>query len=150
MRNERHETVADNVSVNHQFREVAKMIPHEEVDVSKMETTTPTREKSSVVGNSAKMREALMEASIALSSATHHHMTEDDAKDCLAVIETAISAPPRNCDVGTPEEQSARFDAHCRKHIGCLTCPLRDKDGGVPKHCEFAWSQMPYEKGGAK
>lgn len=58
-----------------------------------------TVEKSSVVGNSAKMREALMEASIALSSATHHHMTEDDAKDCLAVIETAISAPPRNCDV---------------------------------------------------
>ena len=50
MSNERHETVADNVSVNHQFREVAKMIPHEEVDVSKMETTTPTREKSSVVG----------------------------------------------------------------------------------------------------
>ena len=53
MRNERHETVADNVSVNHQFREVAKMIPHEEVAVSKMETTTPTSEKSSAVGNAA-------------------------------------------------------------------------------------------------
>lgn len=61
MSNERHETVADNVSVNHQFREVAKMIPHEEVDVSKMETTTPTREKSSVVGKvytSQDMRDA--------------------------------------------------------------------------------------------
>ena len=103
MSNEKHETVADNVSVNHQFREVAKMIPHEEVDVSKMETPTPTSEKSSVVGNSAKMREALMEASIALSSATHHHMTEDDAKDCLAVIEAALSDPPRNCDVGTAD-----------------------------------------------
>ena len=100
--------------------------------------------------NAAAMRKALMEASIALSSATHHHMTEDDANDCLAVIETALSVPPRNCDVGTPEEQSARFDAHCRKHMGCLTCPLREKDGGVPKHCEFAWSQMPYEEGGEK
>ena len=50
MSNEKHETVADNVSANHHFREVAKMIPHEEVDVSKMETTTPTREKSSAVG----------------------------------------------------------------------------------------------------
>ena len=29
------------------------------VDVSKMETTTPTRAKSSAVGNSAAMREAL-------------------------------------------------------------------------------------------
>ena len=100
--------------------------------------------------NAAAMREALMKASIALSLATHHHMTEDDAKDCLAVIETAISEPPRNCDVGTPKEQSARFDAHCRKHMGCLTCPLREKDGGVPKHCELAWSQMPYEEGGAE
>ena len=51
MSNEKHETVADNVSANHQFREVAKMIPHEEVAVSKMETTTPTSEKSSSVGN---------------------------------------------------------------------------------------------------
>lgn len=57
MSNERHETVADNMSVNHQFREVAKMIPHEEVAVSKMETTTPTRENSSQVGNAAAMRE---------------------------------------------------------------------------------------------
>ena len=53
MSDERHETVADNVSANHQFREVAKMIQHEEVDVSKMETTTPTCEKSSAVGNAA-------------------------------------------------------------------------------------------------
>ena len=51
----------------------------------------------------------------------------------------------RNCDVGTADEQSARFDAHCRKHMGCFTCPLREKDGGVPKYCELAWAQMPYE-----
>lgn len=143
MSNEKHETVADNVSVNHQFREVAKMIPHEEVDVSKMETTTPTREKSSVVGNSAKMREALMEASIALSSATHHHMTEDDAKDCLAVIEAALSDPPRNCDVGTAEEQDERFDRWCdRKNI-------KDCWGISCRKCLIAWAQMPYKEGGA-
>ena len=143
MSNEKHETVADNVSVNHQFREVAKMIPHEEVDVSKMETTTPTREKSSVVGNSAKMREALMEASIALSSATHHHMTEEDAKDCLAVIEAALSDPPRNCDVGTAEEQDERFDRWCdRKNI-------KDCWGIGCRKCLIAWAQMPYKEGGA-
>lgn len=143
MSNEKHETVADNVSVNHQFREVAKMIPHEEVDVSKMETPTPTSEKSSVVGNSAKMREALMEASIALSSATHHHMTEDDAKDCLAVIEAALSDPPRNCDVGTADEQSERFDRWCdRKNI-------KDCWGIGCRKCLIAWSQMPYKEGGA-
>ena len=110
MSEERHEMVTDNVSANHQFREVAKMIPHEEVDVSKMETTTPTSEKSSAVGNAAAMREALMEARIVLSSATHHHMTEDDAKDCLAVIETAISAPPRNCDKQLPAKRVSSDD----------------------------------------
>ena len=66
------------------------------------------------------------------------------------IAKEALSAPPRNCDLGTTKEQSARFDAHCRKHMGCLTCPLREKDGGVPKHCELAWAQMPYDEGGAK
>ena len=156
MSNERHETVTDNVSANHQFREVAKMIPHEEVAVSKMETTTPTREESSVVGNSAAMRDALMEASIALSSAIHHHMTDDDAKECLAVIESAISAPPRNCDVGTAEEQEKRFYAFCGynrfqsgiKGMCSSLCPcIRCRD---MCNCLTKWSQMPYEKGGAK
>lgn len=62
----------------------------------------------------------------------------------------ALSKPPRNCDIGTPDEQSERFDAHCRRHMGCLTCPLREADGSVPKHCEFAWGAMPCEEGGAK
>ena len=145
MRNERHETVADNVSANHQFREVAKMIPHEEVDVSKMETTTPTREKSSAVGNAAAMREALLEASIALSDATHHHMTEDDAKECLSVVNASLSAPLRNCDVGTAEEQNNRFLKFCESLDCERYCPLFKAES-----CELAWAQMPYEEGGAK
>ena len=95
--------------------------------------------------NVKTMREALMEASIALSSATHHHMTEDDAKDCLAVIETAISVPPRNCDVGTPEEQNERFLKFCTSMDCERYCPLFKADS-----CELAWAQMPYEEGGVK
>ena len=152
MSNERHETVADNVSVNHQFREVAKMIPHEEVAVSKMETTTPNSEESSSVGNAEAMRKALLEASIALSDATHHHMTEDDAKDCLAVIETAITEPPRNCDVGTAEEQAERFYAFCGYHrfqsgikgMCSSLCPcIRCRD---MCNCITTCEQMPYDE----
>ena len=142
MSNERHETVADNVSANHHFREVAKMIPHEEVDVSKMETTTPTREKSSAVGNAAAMREALLEASIALSDATHHHMIEDDAKEYLSVVNTSLSAPLRNCDVGTAEEQNNRFLKFCESLDCERYCPLFKAES-----CELAWAQMPYEEG---
>lgn len=56
----------------------------------------------------------------------------------------AISARPRNCDVGTVKEQAERFDYFCYNHRsrekGCGDCPLLD---GGP--CEFAWMQMPYE-----
>ena len=100
------------------------------------------------LGNAAKMREAL---SRILGIADHLQtrfaipkLASEEILELKQIAESALSAPPRNCDVGTPEEQSARFDAHCRKHMGCLTCPLREKDGGVPKHCELAWAKMPY------
>ena len=77
-------------------------------------------------------------------------MFQPSIRDAHKAVNDALAAPPRNCDIGTPEEQSECFDAHCRKHMGCLTCPLREKDGGVPKHCEFAWAQLPYDEGSEK
>lgn len=67
-----------------------------------------------------------------------------------ALLAEALAEPKRECDMGTPDEQSERFDAHCRKYMGCKACPLRDADGSVPKHCEFRWAQTPYTEGGAK
>ena len=64
-------------------------------------------------------------------------------------VKHALSAPPRNCDVGTAEEQSERYEKFCYAHRsrekGCGDCPLCD----IPC-CEFAWLQMPYEEGGAR
>ena len=66
----------------------------------------------------------------------------------------ALAAPPRNCDVGTPEEQTKRMDAFCAshgEHIGqswrCEKCPLF-----TINRCELAWAQMPYDEkeGGTK
>ena len=128
-------------AANHRFREVTKMIPHEEVAYAKTETATPTSEKSSAVGNAAEMREALMEASIALSSATHHHLTEDDAKECLAVIESALSKPPRNCDIGTEEEQVSRYNKFCMRSA-CNKCPFYVASDLLA--CGVRWSQIPY------
>ena len=118
MSNERQETVSDNVSANHQFREVAKMIPHEEVDVSKMETATPTREKSSAVGNAAAMREALIKVRSAICHFARYQCQSlsweksniqanccdvlcswRDLCDAKTAINAALSAPPRNCDI---------------------------------------------------
>lgn len=64
-----------------------------------------------------------------------------------ARIDAALAAPPRNCDVGTAEEQAERYGRYCDKFtrdgMHCETCPCCGK---IPfGKCEFAWAQMPYE-----
>lgn len=109
-----------------------------------------TPEKSSVVANAMKMREALVRARRVLHCAIVAEILKgDDAQEALNVVTAALSAPPRNCDVGTVAEQNERFDKYCYDHrsheICCGKCPIF----GEPC-CELAWSQMPYEEGGAK
>ena len=64
--------------------------------------------------------------------------------------EAALSAPPRNCDVGTAEEQAERFAEYCDSEA-CKRnrCKSRAKALCIER-CAIAWSQMPYEKGGSK
>ena len=46
----------------------------------------------------------------------------------------ALSAPPRNCDVGTPEEQSKRHREWCRQARCVFGCT----------QCMAEWLQLPY------
>lgn len=52
------------------------------------------------------------------------------------------SAPPRNCDVGTVEEQSERYHAFCDSNE-CTSCPCKFT---VRTYCALIWAQMPYEE----
>jgi hypothetical protein len=67
-----------------------------------------------------------------------------------SVIAAALAKPPRNCDVGTAEEQMERFRKFCKMDYisgDCPDdCPLYRKDYSTI-HCPFAWAQMPYEEG---
>ena len=62
-----------------------------------------------------------------------------------------VDATPRNCDVGTAEEQMLRYGDFCHKYrtqeTCCENCPANGK-----ADCELVWAQMPYEQkeGGAK
>lgn len=69
-------------------------------------------------------------------------------------LQKALDAPPRNCDVGTAEEQAKRFEDFCLKHIGCaeetggrhcVGCPLEKVSMKTTQKCELYWAQMPYE-----
>lgn len=64
----------------------------------------------------------------------------------------ALSDPPRNCDVGTSEEQAERFYAFCGYHrvqsgikgMCSSLCPcIRCRD---MCNCITKWAQMPYEE----
>ena len=145
-------------AMRHQFREVTKMIPHEEVAVSKMGTTNQTREKSSAVGNAAEMREALLETQSVIErcmeilnkipGGVQYDGLIDDVADEIcdlreSYVNPALSAPPRNCDVGTVDEQLKRFSAFCMSRK-CNECPFVSSTYG---ECGVRWSQMPYEGG---
>ena len=118
------------------------------------------------LGNAAKMREALSMIVDACSS--FHQFIEngldghyeaipnydggvDDFLKCVDYAKSALSSPPRNCDIGTPEEQAERFHSFCESNkqcgdvYSCECCQLNSIED-----CELAWSQMPYEEGGAK
>ena len=125
--------------------------------------------KANPAGNAAEMREAL-ELAIKVGDWCCSHT--DDPLECCEYsciyqvephgeagadcpwkkIRAALAAPPRNCDVGTPEEQSKRYGAYCaefgRHSDGspkCIGCPLETRAMKIGGMCELAWAQMPYE-----
>ena len=99
---------------------------------------------------SSKLREALSDTCYAMFNflKTQNGGYEEMAK-ALDKAKAALATHPRNCDIGTVEEQAERFDCFCYNHRsrekGCGDCPLCD----IPC-CEFAWMQMPYGEGGEK
>ena len=101
-------------------------------------------------GNQMKMREALETCRRVIHCAIIAGILRgDDAYDALDKAKAALSAPARNCDVGTAEEQESRYERFCDAHKWvddegvneCLSdCPLyRALD------CALRWAQMPYE-----
>ena len=68
---------------------------------------------------------------------------KSDVSEAIDNARAALAKPPRNCDVGTVEEQQGRFLKFCDSHPrgNCFGCPALK----MRAHCELAWAQMPYE-----
>ena len=94
--------------------------------------------------NAAAMREALESVRNWCINRLVNSSHQVTIEGLLSVVNTALSKPPRNCDVGTADEQAERLDRWCdRKNfkacwgIGC-------------RECLIAWAQMPYEEVGTE
>ena len=95
---------------------------------------------------SSKLREALSDACYAMFDflKTQNSGYEEMAK-ALDKAKAALAEPPRNCDVGTAEEQAERFQWFCDTRP-CDRCTLKNK-GSAIHDCAIHWAQMPYEEG---
>lgn len=73
----------------------------------------------------------------------------NEVKAAQDMAKSAISAPPRNCDVGTTDDQIDRMLAFCVRKGKCSRCE-HHKIGTLFRQCTLRWANMPYEGGGAK
>jgi hypothetical protein len=85
---------------------------------------------------------------IAAENRCHRESLHIDKKlEVLRKAKAALAEPLHNCDVGTVEEQTERYDEFCRTNFtpgdlcgdNCILCPLS------PYYCKFQWAQLPYE-----
>jgi hypothetical protein len=100
-------------------------------------------------GNQMKMREAAVTAYDALEKLKQFslqlgdvgHMRKFNHLVCLAKnrLDAALSAPPRQCDVGTAEEQIDRHREWCNRDNDSSYCCNDCRD------CFARWAQMPCE-----
>lgn len=103
------------------------------------------------------MRRALRDVSRVVEEMTRGTMTGESvdrktvdawAMRLCEIILRDLAIPLRNCDVGTVDEQTKRYEKFCESHpyangcgSRCGTCPLNVKS------CSLAWGQMPYSEG---
>lgn len=109
-------------------------------------------------GNQMKMREALVAVKKSIDGIGESSLDCDPTILMAALtqvcarlsarIEQALSAPPRQCDVGTAEEQERRFRKYCEtEECNRYRCGHGCKVVCIDR-CAVAWAQMPYEQEG--
>lgn len=102
-----------------------------------------------------KLRDALRKARVFIDCSPLKKVEDDfgciDRDEICAEIDAILAEPVKNCEVGTAEEQSRRFDKVCSFRFtgNCAGCqnPLDDSAANGVGDCALFWTQMPYEEG---
>ena len=104
------------------------------------------------VNNMKAMREevsallAWAENNLRLSPDLLKEGTRECCEFVVACCKSALAEPPRQCDVGTADEQNNRHGVWCSKHDvnGDMEA---DCANNACSQCILKWGQMPYEEG---
>lgn len=103
--------------------------------------------------NAAKLREALeMFCGYAATVLNTGMFNRVHLEALLNKAKAALAAPPRQCDVGTADEQYKRFlSVHIdkRHYEDVRKCPLFVPINCNPEKCCFKWAQMSYTESDA-
>ena len=109
--------------------------------------------------NFATMHSALTSAYMVLIKAHMDNCPIPSAElvRVISILEQALALKPRNCDVGTEQEQQDRFREFCRHYESEGECGIGRSEaacpafqGGRNPDCSLWWAQRPYEEGGSK
>jgi len=65
------------------------------------------------------------------------------SSQAFRMVREALGVKPRNCDIGTPEEQTARFKEWCGKR-DCSECPFKECEH--VSDCQAGWEKIPVEE----
>ena len=95
--------------------------------------------------NIKEMRQALEFIKLASDDYEKYGSTKAGALDVIYEKAcAALAKPPRNCDIGSSDEQAERFAEFCDDEKGdrlhCRNCRLCNA-----QDCALAWAQMLYE-----
>lgn len=110
-------------------------------------------------GNQMKMLNALKGIADICDGKVECKSTSEERLLIYNLAKSALTAPQRNCDVGTAEEQHRRFIDYCNTcdcPMGCIHrkefIGMLDTRCASMLKCYIRWAQMPYEseEGGAK
>lgn len=112
-----------------------------------------TLRQCSESGNAKELRAALAECIDCMNKLLdddhckkYHRAKLDDA---MITATKALTQPPRNCDIGTVQEQVKRLLDFCNFH-GCISCrPCHESPGCMSSGagaCAVVWLNTPYKE----
>ena len=99
------------------------------------------RETLADIGNAAALRDAVIKAPTLLNVCDWPPgVSLDGVGEVIREIDSVLDKPPRQCDVGTPDEKYQRWVHFCEQRLhSCHNCECKS-----PVGCTFKFGDMPY------